>query len=170
MNKSNILITGAPGCGKSTVIEKVVERIDHPATGFFTREIREKRRRVGFSIMTLDGRVGVLAHEDNESPWRVSKYGVNFQDIEEIAVPSMIPADNNEIVVIDEIGKMECLSLKFRETLAKVLDSPNWVIGSIAQRGCAFIQGVKERPDVKVIHVTPQNRDTLVYEIVSFIA
>jgi nucleoside-triphosphatase len=170
MNPSNILITGPPGCGKSTVVEKVVERIDRPATGFFTREIGKKGRRVGFSITTLDGRQGVLAHEDTESPWRVSKYGVNAQHIHEIAVPSMIPADNNQIVVIDEIGKMECMSSKFRETLIRVLDSPNLVIGSISQKGSAFIHGIKERSDVKLIHVTPHNRDFLVEEIVNFLA
>lgn len=167
--QSNILITGPPGCGKSTLVERAVERLDHPATGFFTREIREKGTRVGFSITTVDGRTGVLAHQDTQGPQRVSKYGVNFRDIDEIAVPSMIPADKNEIVVIDEIGKMECMSSRFRQTLIRVLDSPNWVIGSIAQKGGGFIQGIKQRSDVTLIHVTPRNRDALVQEIVNFI-
>jgi len=170
VNKSNILITGPPGCGKSTLIEKVVERMNYPTTGFFTREIREKGRRVGFAITTLDGKNGVLAHEDYTSSGRVSRYGVNFQDIAEIAVPSMIPADYNEIVVIDEIGKMECLSSTFRGTLARVLDSPNRVIGSVAQKGDAFIQRIKERADVRIVHVTPQNRDGLVHEILKCIS
>jgi nucleoside-triphosphatase THEP1 len=49
----NILITGLPGCGKSTLIERIVRKLERPAIGFFTREIREKGRRVGFSINTL---------------------------------------------------------------------------------------------------------------------
>ena len=167
--KKNILITGPPRCGKSTVIEKVVERIDLPATGFFTREIREQGRRMGFSIITLDGREGILAHEDIKGRCRVGKYGVNLKDIDSIAVPSMIPIKKDEIVVIDEIGKMECFSLKFREALTAVLDSLNWVIGSIAQKGDAFIQGIKERADVTVINVTPKNRDILIHELLSLI-
>jgi nucleoside-triphosphatase len=72
-------------------------------------------------------------------------------------------------VVIDEIGKMECFSMKFREALTAVLDSPNWVIGSIAEKGGAFIQGIKRRDDVVVITVTPQNRGILVNELLNFI-
>jgi nucleoside-triphosphatase THEP1 len=169
MNKGNILITGPPRCGKSTLIEKIVKRIDFPATGFSTREIREKGRRVGFSLNTLDGREGILAHQNLRSKFRVGKYGVHIKDIEEIAVPSIIPSTGGEVVVIDEIGKMECFSLKFREGLAEALDSPNLVIGSIAQKGGAFIQGIKKRDDVVVITVTPQNRDVLVGKLLDVI-
>ena len=143
--------------------------MDLPAIGFFTQEIREKGRRVGFSITTLDGKKGILAHQNLRSKFSVGKYGVHIKDIEGIAVPSMIPTKKDEIVVIDEIGKMECFSLQFKETLTKVLDLPNWVIGSIAQKGDAFIQGIKERADVTVITVTPQNRDFLVEEILDSI-
>jgi len=61
MTKTNILITGPPRCGKSTLIEKLVNRIEWPVTGFFTREIKGKDRRVGFSKNTLDGKEGILA-------------------------------------------------------------------------------------------------------------
>jgi nucleoside-triphosphatase THEP1 len=169
MKKSNILITGPPGCGKSTLIEKVVERIDLPATGFYTREIKEKGRRVGFSINTLDGREGILAHQNIRSQLRVGKYGVNIKDIEAIAVSSMIPEEKDEIVVIDEIGKMECFSRLFKEALSNVLDSPNWAIASIAQKGDSFIQSIKERDDVMVIMITTRNRNILLDQILDSI-
>ena len=110
----NILYTGLPGCGKSTIIEKIVQRINRPSTGFFTREIRDKGRRVGFSITTLDGQQGILADIDIRSHIRVGRYGVNIRDIEKIAVPSMRPENDNVILVVDEISKMECLSGLFR--------------------------------------------------------
>ncbi len=169
MTKRNILITGLPGCGKSTLIEKVVNIIERPVTGFFTREIKDKGRRVGFSINTLDGREGVLAHQNIKSQFRVGKYGVNLKDIETIAVPSMIPAKKEEIIVIDEIGKMECFSSLFKETLIKVLNLPNWIIGSIAQKGDLFIQRIKDRDDVLLIKITAQNRDILVDQILDSI-
>ena len=170
MTKRNILITGLPGCGKSTLIEEVVYRIGRrPITGFFTREIKEKGKRVGFSINTLDGREGILAHQNIKGKFRVGKYGVNLKDIETIAVHSMIPAKKEEIIVIDEIGKMECFSSLFKETLIKVLNLPNWTIGSIAQKGDPFIQSIKERDDVRVIKITEQNRDILVDQILNSI-
>jgi nucleoside-triphosphatase THEP1 len=162
MRAKNILLTGPPRCGKSTLVEKLVRRLDRPLTGFFTRELREKGRRVGFSITTLDGKEGILAHENSKSQKRVGKYGVNAGDLARIAVPSMIPSRADQIVVIDEIGKMECLSPLFRETLASVLDSENLVIGSIAQKGDAFIEKIKERKDVLLVIVSEKNRDSLV--------
>jgi nucleoside-triphosphatase THEP1 len=159
MMSKNIFVTGPPRCGKSTLIERVVAKIQEPMTGFFTREMREKGKRVGFSITTLDGKQGVLAHREIKSRFRVGKYCINLEHIDHVAVPSMIPARAEEIVVIDEIGKMECFSQLFRETLVKVLDS---VIGSIAIKGDKFIQKVKEREDVLLVHVTEKNRDELV--------
>ncbi|WP_207681619.1 nucleoside-triphosphatase [Desulfonema magnum] len=66
----NILFTGPPGCGKTTLVEKIVRHTNTPATGFFTREIRKKGKRVGFSISTLDGKQGVLAHKNISGPYR----------------------------------------------------------------------------------------------------
>ena len=156
---NNILVTGPPRSGKSTLIEKVVQSISRPATGFFTQELREKGRRVGFSITTLQGKTGVLAHQRIRSTFRVGKYGVNLEDLDQIAVPSMIPSVPDQIVVIDEIGKMECFSPLFRETLLKVLSSDNLVIGSVAIKGDRFIQSIKKRDDVSLVFITEKTRD-----------
>ena len=158
----NILVTGPPRCGKSTLIERVVGRIQKPMTGFFTQEVREGGKRVGFTITTLDGKKGLLAHQEIKSRFRVGKYGVNLDHIDQVAVPSMIPSKADEIVVIDEIGKMECFSPLFRQTLVKALDSENPVLGSIAMKGGKFIQKLREREDVLLVHVTEKNRDELV--------
>ena len=160
----NILFTGLPGCGKSTIIEKIVQRIDRPSTGFFTREILDRGRRVGFSITTLNGQHGTLAHIDIRIRIRVGRYGVNIQDIEKIAVPSMRPENDNVIVVVDEIGKMECFSGLFKQTLMNILDATNTVVGSITLKGNAFIGAIKKRPDTLLISVSEKNRDYLVDE------
>jgi nucleoside-triphosphatase len=129
-----------PGCGKSTLIEKIVTHIDKPMTGFFTRELRDQGRCVGFSITTLSGKQSLLAHETSKSRVRVGRYGVDIDAIDRIAVPSLSPSDPAEIIVIDEIGKMECASSRFRQAVLRVLDSEHPVVGSIAQRGGSFIQ------------------------------
>ena len=78
----NILFTGVPGIGKSTIIEKIVQRINRSKTGFYTREMRASGRRVGFTITTLDGERGTLAHIDIPGHMRVGRYGVNLPDID----------------------------------------------------------------------------------------
>ncbi len=127
--------------------------------------MRERGRRVGFSIDTLDGRRGIMAHIDIRSRYRVGKYGVNLQHIDTIAVPSMVAENDHVVVVVDEIGKMECFSAMFRQTLLRVLDSPNTVVASIALKGDAFINAVKKRPDSRLIPVFEKNRDVLVEEV-----
>ena len=155
----NIFVTGPPRSGKSTLIEKVVKKIKKPATGFLTRELREKDKRVGFLIETLDGKTGLLAHQNIKSNCRVGKYKVNLQDLEQIAVPSMLPSSSDQIVVVDEMGKMECFSRLFRETLIRALSSENQVIGSIAIKGDRFIQSIKNRDDVILVFITQTSRD-----------
>ena len=116
---------------------------------------------MGFSINTLDGKCGILAKKGMKSRFKIGSYGVCIDDIEHIAVPSMLPKRYNEYVVIDEIGKMECYSELFRKTLISVLDSEHHVIGAISIRGNRFIEEIKKRNDVEVILVTRKNRDKL---------
>lgn len=162
---SNILLTGLPGCGKTTLIEKIVRRIGSSCSGFITREIRERGRRVGFAIITLSGEHATMAHIDIHSQYRVGLYGVNLQRIDRLAVPAMMPLSPHDIIVADEIGKMECLSALFRKTVVQVLDGPNVLLGSISLKGDAFISAIKKRPDVRLIHVSIANRATLDSEI-----
>jgi nucleoside-triphosphatase len=159
MAKRHILVTGPPRCGKSTLIERVVRQIDRPATGFFTRELRTGERRVGFAIETLDGKRGILAHQDLRSRYQVGRYGVSLEDINGVAVPSLIPSGPEDLVVVDEIGKMECFSRLFRDTLIRVLNSNHRLLGSIAIKGDRFIQGIKARDDVLLIGLSEANRE-----------
>ena len=160
--KTRILLTGLPGSGKSTLVKKVVASLRRPTTGFITEEIREKGRRTGFSIVTLDGRKGILAHEKLKSSCRVGRYGVSMEDLEKIAIPSMIPETSADLVVIDEIGKMECFSSLFKKKVTEILDTHPYVLGTIALKGNAFIEKIKNRNDVDLIPVTPENRNLLV--------
>lgn len=130
-----------------------------PAVGFITREIRVRGSRVGFSINTLDGKNGVLAHVASKSRFRVGRYGVQVETIDNIAVPSLKVTTANVLIVIDEIGKMECFSEVFRKAVLDVLDSPNPVLATIALKGNAFIQSLKSREDVSVIELNQANRD-----------
>jgi nucleoside-triphosphatase THEP1 len=169
MDAKNFLVTGPPRCGKSTLIESIVRKVRGPLTGFFTREIVETGRRIGFKIITLDGKEGVLAHDRIKGRLRVGKYGLNLHDLDTIAVPSMVPLGPDEIVVIDEIGKMECYSPLFRQTLIQTLDSSNRVIGSIALKGSAFIEEIKNREDVEIFLVSESTRESLVAPIVDLL-
>lgn len=158
--KKNIFLTGSPQSGKTTVIKKVIARLPYPATGFYTEEERVEGRRVGFLMKTLDGKSGYLAHQDIRSDFHIRRYGVSIENIETIAVPSIIPR-NNHVIVLDEIGKMECYSEVFKHAALTALDSPNVVLGTITLGGDEFIRRIKGRDDVELHEVTLENRDSL---------
>jgi len=158
--KKNIFLTGAPSSGKTTVIKKVIEGMDHPANGFYTEEERVDGKRVGFLMKTLDGKRGYLAHQDIKSDFHIRRYSVSIENIENIAVPSITPVKNN-IIILDEVGKMECFSNTFKQAAANALDAPNIVIGTITFGGDDFIREVKKREDIEINEVTMDNRNSL---------
>jgi nucleoside-triphosphatase len=156
----NIFLTGAPSSGKTTVIKKVIVSLDHPAQGFYTEEERIAGKRIGFLMKTLDGSTGSLAHQDIISDFHIRRYGVSIENIETIAVPSITPVKKN-IIILDEIGKMECFSEIFKQAAQNALDSPNIVIGTITFGGDDFILRVKRREDIEITEVTQENRNSL---------
>ena len=161
--KKNLLLTGRPGCGKTTVIRKALDGRTG-AGGFFTEEIRASGRRTGFSINTLDGRTGLLAGDGFKSPVRVGRYGVNLADIDGVVVLSIERALSDpriKVVVIDEIASMELSSPAFRQAVTAALDGPKSVLGTIQMRKNPFLDDIRARPDVAVIEVTSHNRDEL---------
>lgn len=159
---SKILLTGLPGSGKTTLIRQVLEDLPVPASGFFTREIRKGGIREGFELVTLDGRSQILAHVGIKSRHRVGKYGVNLSSLDELAVPAIREGMAAEsLIVVDEIGPMEILSPAFREVVVEALDSSCVVLGTIVRRSLPFTDAIKARPDLEVIGVERENRESL---------
>lgn len=165
-----ILLTGAPGSGKTTAIREILRRIPIEAGGFYTAEIREGRRRVGFRIITLAGQEGVMSHVNFRSRHRVGRYGVDLSAIAGIAVKSLRRAMQEKgLVVIDEIGPMELLSEAFRQVVMDILESEADVLGSIVRRSIPFSDEIKKRPGVRVIEIHPGNREAVVGEIAAIL-
>lgn len=164
--KKNIFITGAPSSGKTTVIKKIIKMINSPLKGFYTEEERTGERRTGFMMQTLDGRRGYLAHQNISSEYNIRRYGVSIENVESIAVPSITPEDGF-IIMLDEIGKMECFSDLFKAAAIEALDSRCIVIGTVTLGGDDFIHRIKERDDIEIIEVTHHNRDLLPLDIIN---
>lgn len=163
-----ILITGLPGAGKTTLIRRVAAELSHllPA-GFYTSEIRDKGARKGFELVNLEGGRGILSHVDIRSKHRVGRYGVDIEGFDRFLDTVKWHDPDVGLIVIDEIGKMECFSDKFQALVRSLLDSHKPVLATIARKGSGLIAEVKRRPDIEIIELTPGNRDALVGEIVA---
>lgn len=167
-NKKNILITGMPGVGKTTLITRLCDVLkEFSVAGFYTTEIREGGARKGFSLVSLDGRRSILSHVEIKSRFMVGRYGVDVGAFEGFLDSIDIAHSSADVIVIDEIGKMECFSQRFRELLSGLLDSGKIVIATIALKGDKFISQIKQRPDVQVYEITTENRDSLVFAVLS---
>jgi nucleoside-triphosphatase len=164
--KSAYLITGMPGTGKTSLIKEAAAEPGNRAGGFYTEEIRLQGVRQGFRLVTLDGRTARLAHIDIKSPYRVSKYGVDIRELDEIGVPALRKAATHcEVVVIDEIGKMELFSEKFKKTVLEIIESGKKVLGTIMLKPDPWADDLKQKPQVKLVTLTRTNREQVLTEI-----
>ena len=168
LGKMNILITGKPGCGKTTLFKRLVKALrPFEPVGFYTQEIREKGVRKGFTLNGLDGSTGLLAHVDFSGNFRVGRYGVDVTGFEEFInrIPFSEPGTN--LVMIDEIGKMECFSEKFKSIISKILYSEQILIATVALKGGGFIAEIKRRSDIHLFETTRSNQDIILTKILN---
>ena len=168
LTKKNLLITGLPGVGKTTLIKKLSEALKnlHPV-GFYTAEIREGGERKGFELISLEGKSGLLSHKEIRSSYQVGRYKVDIKSFDDFLDSISFSNPLTRLIIIDEIGKMECLSDQFKKLLKETLISGKWVIATIALKGSGLIAEVKERQDVKLFEITRSNRDIIFWEILN---
>ena len=162
------MLTGLPGCGKTTVIIKLAELLkEKKIAGFYTQEMRSKGVRSGFLIKTFGGAEGLLSSINITSGPRVGKYRVNVQGFEAMVVPELSRQGREvDLYLIDEIGKMECFSRAFMRAVSGILDGDLPMVATVAIKGGGFIAGVKEHSDVEIVELDLENRNGLPGKIV----
>ena len=152
------LLTGRPGTGKTSLIKQAVAELKGEAGGFYTEEIRSQGTRLGFKLVTLDGQEAILAHIDINKLHRVGKYGVDIDSLDRVGVPALQKAVKEcDLVVIDEIGKMELFSANFREATLDIIGSGKKVLGTIMLSPNPWADAIKRQPRVKLVEVTRAN-------------
>ena len=163
-----VFLTGAPGSGKSTVLMNIVEILREKGLkigGIVTPEIRSGRRRIGFGVKDVFScEEGILARVNEKVGPKVGKYTINLESFEKIALPALDFAfENCDLVVIDEIGKMEAFSKRFMEKVFEILSSKKKVLAVLHRN---FVSEFKSFG--RVIEVTEKNRDVLPQELVKY--
>ncbi|MBN1657890.1 MAG: AAA family ATPase [Anaerolineae bacterium] len=163
-----LLLTGAPGVGKTTTIRQAARELGVRAGGFYTEEIRRRGSRVGFRLVTLEGATGILAGVNIPGNCRVGRYGVNLHDLDGIGVGALRQAlvgQHVEVVVVDEIGKMELYSEAFRTMVLAALESEKLLLGSVMAGPHPWVDALRARPGVTVVEVTTFNRQGMPEQI-----
>ena len=162
----NLLLTGDPGCGKTTAILRVVERLRGlRLSGFVTEEVVEGGSRVGFRGRTLDGTTFPLARQGAPGDLRVGPYAIDLSGLEAIGVPALSPDPGVRLIVLDEVGKMESFSAPFREAVERALASEVPVLGTVAAHGVGFPKRVRHDPRVTLLKMGRASRAWAVGEM-----
>jgi nucleoside-triphosphatase len=170
-DKANVLlITGMPGIGKTTVIRRVADELGADGLrGFYTEEIRKEGERLGFRLVGFEGSAHVIAHVDFPKRQRVGKYGVDVRALDS-AMPLLRPDSAARVYLVDEIGKMECLSQRFVAAMRALIAGSTPIIATIGARGGGFIAEVKRGRECELWELTHANRDDMPARILAWFA
>jgi nucleoside-triphosphatase len=167
MTMSRILIlTGAPGVGKTTVLSKTAEALKKKGVsvgGMVTHEVREANVRVGFEILDLtSAKHGWLAQVKGDGP-QVGKYHVNLCDLDKIGTAAITQAlEKNTVVAVDEVGPMELYSPKFKQAIVQALESKKVLLMVVHGKAKdPLVTQIKRRADAEIFNVTFGNREML---------
>ncbi|MDA8432818.1 MAG: hypothetical protein M0Z60_07630 [Nitrospiraceae bacterium] len=162
----NLLITGPPGSGKTTLIKKLSEVFkEFNPTGFYTGEIVDEGVQTGTFVTVLFGDSKIFSHVTVKSKYSVGRFRVDIKGFDAVIDSVFSKERKTGLYLIDEIGKMECLSKKFCKYIAEFLDSEKPVIASISDKGTGIISEIRKRTDVKLHEVTPENHDLKLKEL-----
>jgi len=166
-------ITGMPSVGKTDTLIKIIKSLEehgYTVQGMITEPVIEKKKHTGFYVTNWKTREReIFAHIDFEAKEKVGEYGVDTQALENIGVPAIQEAildENINIIVIDEIGKMEMLSEAFCNMVIEALDSDKPIMVTLHKKSrTPLLQDVRRRDDIRILEVTPVNRNLLPYKI-----
>src|SRR4029453_14428034 len=142
-----IFLTGRAGCGKTTLIQRVVRDLALPAGGFYTKEIRERSVRVGFKLITLEAKEAVFADVNFKTSERLGKYGLDLAKLETVGVAEVREALRaRKLLVIDEIGPKEIRSALFRDVITETFETTVPILATFTARLFPFTNELKNRP------------------------
>lgn len=163
--KYNILITGPPASGKSTLLQSLIS--GKKVFGIFTQEIRKGGERWGFKVINIRGGKNEVFASVDTKPHVFEKFGVEVDKFEKIAIPAIEEGIKNKdsLIVIDEIKFLSLFSEKYKKIMLKALDTKRVLATIMMKARHDFADKIKSRADVKVHYLTRFNFDRLLKEI-----
>lgn len=169
-----VLITGPPKCGKSTLISRLIKHYsNYIIYGFITPEVRKDAKRIGFDIIDIysNERIQLARISNYKTKHKLGKYNVFIEDFDKIVSNLEIHEKHKvDLIIIDEIGKMELFSKKFEELIRKIFQSDIPIIATIGQKMQHPVKDyILNFSGVKIFNLTLQNQLEVFQKIISII-
>ena len=145
--------------------------------GFYTEEVRcINRKRIGFDVVSVHGTdrvplARVLPPNSMSRGPKVSKYTVDIDSFECNAMSLINQVQSTgriDIMVLDEIGKMELFSHRFKAQVSKLFELQDIVLlCTVPLKSMPFVSALKARADCELFKVTTDNRHSLLPHLVT---
>ena len=174
--KAKILITGPPGSGKSTLISRLMgyyTQKNYKVYGFLTPEVRQNNKRKGFDVEDIYSKkkFPLARVEPLNTKFKLGKYSVLIKEFEDYLDTALNIKENLiDLLIIDEIGKMELFSRKFQDLIEKFFQSEVPIIATIGQKVNHpikdFILGIQ---NTTLLFLNRENREDVFQKIISLI-
>jgi len=158
----NVLIAGAPGIGKTSLITRLHRDLTPLfIRGFYKEAIHEYQILKGYRLATFNFQELIMAHIHIVGPDRIGDFGLNLDGLNELISHQLTPDPKVELFLIDEISMMECTSLQFRHMIVKAMNSKIPLIATLASHDVLDILKIKDREDISILNMTHKNRDSI---------
>jgi len=159
-----ILLSGKPGVGKSTIIEKFITDYNGLMSWVVTKEIRDsKGKRVGFKAINFLNEEGIISHKFNiQSNIIIGANRVDLLKIDQLFTRTLSSShgNSNDLTIIDEIGPIQLLSKKFIQQLDRLFTSGSNLLTTIHFNDNR-VEKYKKNPKTILFEVSEENREIL---------
>lgn len=168
-------LTGVPRSGKTETVKKLIESLKkegYTIGGVIMENIVQKNQIVGIELVNVaTGEKVKIIGPEFESKQKYEGMGINIEGIETVGVRAIEQAlESADIIVIDEIGKFDFESPKFKEIVKKALDSRKIMIITLHKKSRAvLLQDIRRRDDIRILEVTSLNRGLMPLKIMNYI-
>jgi nucleoside-triphosphatase len=159
----NLILISRTWRGRTGVVSRLIPELTKSpvrAAGFYTEDICENRKRVGYLTKTLEGQSRILAKSGLPSELCVDRFGVDLRTVETLVVPAIETALRSaDLLIMGQIGKMEIASPRFRDITRQALNSPLKIIATVPNYPLNFLNEIRNRPDVLLVEITKENEE-----------
>ncbi|TFH01517.1 MAG: hypothetical protein E4H13_04670 [Calditrichales bacterium] len=158
----NVLIAGAPGIGKTTLISRLYRDLTPLLVrGFYKEALHENQVIKGYHLRTFNFQELVYAHIHLEGPDRFGEFGLNKDGLDHLVTRELSTKSGTELFLIDEIGLMECQSVRFCRHIIEAMNSDIPLIATLASIDVLDVLDVKDRKDITLLKMNQKNKNSL---------
>jgi nucleoside-triphosphatase len=156
----HIFLTGEPGIGKTTILNRVLEETGFTFRGFRTKKEAADHDGSSFIYLYSCGREPFPGRTAVARRYEKGGFCAYPEAFDEAGVSALEDIADADLILMDELGFMESEAYRFQEKVMELLNGSIPVLGVVKPRDTPFLLRIKSHPEVSVFKITEENRDS----------